>query len=242
MKNSGVILFFGMALVGSLTGCQNRPFQTAAIYDDPSRFVRLEVDPLVGESHSHPANITTDEMITVLSGVMIEEPSRVATFMSLSSKDEGPRQHPAFNEAEIRFFAPFIADGLRKAKSEEVVTFGQTSQKTGFIDKHTSGGMFVTSGGIFINGDELHLILSNYRSETNYASDPGISGTTLDGRSAPLRSIAPQRTKLYFEPTAAVAPSGEGMLSRLFRPDRRELVILFKNLTGTTSNIGPELH
>lgn len=48
MKNSGVILLFGVALLLSLTACQNRPFPTLAMYEDPSRFVRLEVDPTVG--------------------------------------------------------------------------------------------------------------------------------------------------------------------------------------------------
>jgi hypothetical protein len=211
------------------------------MYDDPSRFVRLEVDPTIGGNHSHPVDMTTDEMVAVLSGVMIEEPPRFMTALSIETSGAEPRRHTAFNEAEINFFAPFLAEGLRKAKSEEVVTFYQTNQKTTLIDKVTSGGMFVTSGGMFIDGDELHLILSNYRSPINSAPDPGI-GATLDDRSTPLRSIAPQRTTLSFEPTAAVAPSREGILSSLLRPDRRELVILFKNLTSTTSNIGPELH
>ena len=67
MRNSGVALLFGVALLLAFAACQNRPFQTVAIYDDPSRFVRLEVDPTVGGRHSHPADITTDELIAVLS-------------------------------------------------------------------------------------------------------------------------------------------------------------------------------
>ena len=148
---------------------------------------------------------------------------------SFLTKDKEPRQHPAFNAEEISFFAPLMAKGLGKAKSEEVVTFGQTSQMTATTSK-------VTSGGMFVDGDELNLVLSNYRSETNYAPDPGISGAALDGHSSPLRSIAPQRTKLYFEPRSAVAASREGMLGALLRPDRREIVIMLKNLTTTTSD------
>jgi hypothetical protein len=154
---------------------------------------------------------------------------------SLLTKDKEPRQHPAFNTEEISFFAPLLAKGLGTAKSEEVVTFGQTSQITAITSK-------VTSGGMYVDGDELHFILSNYRSETNYAPDPGISGATLDGHSSPLRSIAPQRTRLYFEPTAALAPSRENILSRLLQPDRREIVILFKNLTSATSDMGHKSH
>lgn len=235
MRNSCSILLLSIVLLFPLAACQTQPVHTAVIHDDPSRFVRLEVDRVVGDTHSHPVDITTDDMIAVLSGVMIEELPMFMTPTSLLTKDKEPQRHPAFNAAEISFYAPLIAKALGRAKAEEVVTFGQTSQMTATVSK-------VTSGGVFVDGDELHLILSNYRSETNYSPDPGISGTTLDGRSTPLRSIAPQRTTLYFEPTTAVAPSREGMLSKLFQPDRREIVILFKNLTGTTLNIGPELH
>ena len=231
MRNSGVALLFGIALLLTFSACQNQPFQTVAIYDDPSRFVRLEVDPVIGGSHSHPVDIATDNMIAVLAGVMIEEPPGIMAPTSLLDTDKDPRQHPAFSETEIRLFAPQLTQGLRRATPEEIVTFGQTDQITAITSK-------VTSGGVFVDGNNLHLILSNYRSETNYAPDPGISGTTLDARSSPLRSIAPQRARLYFEPTAALAPSREGILSRLLRPDRREIVVLLKKFANTTSDVG----
>lgn len=231
MRNSGVALLFGIALLLTFAACQNRPFQTVAIYDDPLRFVRLEVDPVIGGSHSHPIDITTDDMIAVLAGVMIEEPPGIMAPASLLAKDKEPRQHPAFSETEIRLFAPQLTQGLRTAKSEEIVTFGQTIQITAITSK-------ITSGGVFVDGDELHLLLSNYRAETNYAPDPGISGTTLDARSSPLRSIAPQQSRLYFEPSSAVAASSEGILSSLLRPNRREIVILFKKLPSRTSDMG----
>jgi hypothetical protein len=231
MKNSYVTLLYGIALLLTFAACQNRPFQTVPIYDDPSRFVQLEVDPVIGGGHSHPIDITTDNMIAILAGVMIEEPPGILAPTSLLAKDKEPRQHPAFSETEIRLFAPQLTQGLRRAKPEEIVTFGQTNQITANTSK-------ITTGGVFVDGDDLHLILSNYRSETNYAPDPGISGTTLDARSSPLRSIAPQWTRLYFEPTAALSPAREGILSSLLRPDRREIVVLFKKFASTTSDVG----
>ncbi|MFY4729584.1 hypothetical protein, partial [Nitrospira sp. BLG_2] len=138
--------------------------------------------------------------------------------------------------AEISFFAPYFAEGLRKATSEEIVTFYQARQKDTLIDKV----LFVTSGGMFVHGDELHLILGNYRSETGYAPDPGI-GDKFDGRSTPLQPIAPQRTEVYFEPATAVAPSQHGILQSLLRPKRQEIVVLFKKLRRTTSAVGHRL-
>ena len=233
-----MIIFVGLALLLTLSACQNRPFHAATLHDDPSRFVRIEIDPSIGGGHSHPTTITTDEMAAVLSGVMITEPPRLIAALSLESTHAEPGRRPAFSEAEIRFFAPLFAEGLRKAKPEEILTFGQTNQKSGLIEKVTSGGTFVTSGGVFIdNGDELHLILGNYRSPTHYAPDPGVGGT-LDGRSTPLQPIAPQQTTLYFEPTTAVAPSRKGIVSRLFRPNRQEIVVLIKQLPDRTSDMG----
>lgn len=222
MKNAGVVLAFGIMMLLGLTSCQNR-LQTVVVYDDPTRFVRLEVDRTVGGNHSHPAYMTTDEMKAVLSGIVIDEPRRFIPSLPFTSKDEEPPRHPAFNAAEISFFAPLLSKGLGTATPEEIVTFYQATQQTAIVWK-------VTSGGVFIDGDELHLILGNYRSPTNYAPDPGI-GATADGRSTPLLPIAPQEAKLDFEPTTAVALSREGFLSRLLRPERREIVVLFKKLT-----------
>lgn len=222
MKNSGVVLAFGAMMLLGLTTCQNR-LPTVTVYDDPTRFVRLEIDHTVGGNHSHPANITTDEMTAVLSSVMIDEPTRLIQSLPFTSKDEEPPRHPAFNAAEINFFAPLLSKGLGTATPAEIVTFYQATQQTSIVRN-------ITSGGAFIDGDELHLILGNYRSPTNYAPDPGIAAT-IDGRSTPLQPIAPQDTRLDFEPTTAVAPSREGFLSRLFRPERREIVVLFKKLT-----------
>jgi hypothetical protein len=241
MRTYFMIIAVGLALLLTLTACQNRPFHQATLYDEPSRFVRIDVDPSIGGGHSHPTTITTDEMAAVLSGVMIKEPPRLIAALSLESPQAEARRRPAFNEAEIRLFAPLFAEGLRKAKPEEIITFGQTNQKFGLLEKVTSGRMFVTSGGMFIDGDELHLILGNYRSPTHSAPDPGV-GDTLDGRSTPLQPIAPQQTTLYFEPTTAVAPSRKGILSSLFRPNRQEIVVLFKKLSPPTSNMGGDIH
>lgn len=241
MKNSCMILLVGIAVLIPLTACQHRPVPTTTLYDEPSRFVRIEVNPSIGGGHSHPATITTDEMIEILSGVKIKEPPRLIATLSLESTHAESRPHAAFTEAEIRFFAPLFVEGLGKAKAEEILTFGHTNQKSGLIEQITSGGIFVTSGGIYIDGDTLHLILGNYRSPTNSSPDPGV-GATLDGRSTPLQPIAPQHSTLYFEPATAVAPSQAGILSSLFRPNRQEIIVLFKHLKISTSDVGDAPH
>ncbi|MGD9726930.1 MAG: hypothetical protein AB7R40_00100 [Nitrospiraceae bacterium] len=210
----------GLILLFHLTACQSRQFPTMTLYESPTSFVRLEADPTVRNAgHSHPVSMTEEEMAAVLSGIMIDEPPRLLSFLD---KDKEPPHHPAFTEAEVQFFAPLLAVGLRQATPEEVVTFYQTRQDTAIIRK-------VTSGGLFVDGEEMHIVLSNYRSPTHYMADPGVDDTT-DDRLTPMRSIAPQQAGLDFEPSHAIAPSHKNWLSTLFSTDRRELVVLYRKV------------
>ena len=210
----------GLILLFNLAACQTRQFPTMTLYESPTSFVRLEADPTARDAgHSHPVSVTDEEMAAVLSGVMIDEPPPLLSFLN---KEKEPPHHPAFTEAEVQFFAPLLAVGMRQATPEEVVTFYQTRQDTAIIRK-------VTSGGVFVDGEKMHFVLSNYRSPTHYMADPGVDDTT-DDRLTPMRSIAPQQAGLGFEPSNALAPSRRNLFSIVFTPDRRELVILYRNL------------
>ena len=201
--------------------CTPRQFATLTLYDTPHAFVRLEADRTVTKDteHHHPVALTTEQMAAVLGGVMIEEP---LAKMPLYDEMGGPRRHRVFDDNLIAFFAPLLALGLSQATPEEVVTF--------YLSKDLSGGTReVTSGGLFVQGDErLHLILGNYRSHTHYFADLGVAETT-DDRLTPMAPLAPQRGVLGYEPSSAATNSSRGW-SRFFERDRRELVILYRQL------------
>jgi len=232
MATTRLIPLCWIALLLSLTACQSRQFPTMTLYESPTSFVRLESDPMAreNEGHSHPVSMTAEKMAAVLSGLMIEEPTRLLSFLD---KDKEPQRHPAFNEAEIQFFAPLLALGLGQATSEEVVTFYQSHQDTAIIRK-------VTSGGIFVDGEDMHIVLSNYRSPTHAASDPGVDDTT-DDRLTPMRRIAPQEARLDFEPSDAIAPFRPSFLSRLFTAERREVVVQYKRLAPAKAGASDEV-
>jgi len=224
MKNIGLIVLLIGALLFGLTACQHLPSPSLPIFEDQSQYVRLAVDPVVGGGHSHPASFTAREMSAVLSGVMIEEPPRLLRSSVFSDKDKEPQRHPVFSAAEIAFLAPLLAKGLESARPEQIVTFYRITQQPGTIDH-------VTSGGIFIHGDELHFLLSNYRSPTRYPPDAETM-RYVDGRSTPLQSIAPQETKLDFQPASVLVPSQQGILRNPFRPKQREVVVRYKKLAA----------
>jgi hypothetical protein len=202
-------------------GCAAKQFTTATLYDTPHAFVRLEADPATGQEavHSHPVAATPEQIAAVLDGVTIDEPR---TRMPIYDNMSIPRHHRAFDENTIAFLAPLLALGLAQATPEEVITF--------YLSKDRSGGSReVTSGGLFMQGEDLHFVLANYRSPTNYMSDFG-AADTADDRLTPMRSMAPQRGRLGFEPASAVRMRTSNVFSRMFQAQEWELIIAFKQL------------
>lgn len=214
-----------LSLLFSISGCASSELPTLSIYDTPGVYVRLEVDSSWGTSHSHPADFRAEQIAQVLSGLLIEEPLAKLPLLDDTSR---PRRHPAFTEAETRMLAPLLAMALQRATPEEIVSF---------YESHPPSGMRreVTSGGLFVEGNELHVVLSNYRSPTHYMADPGVADTT-DDRLVPMRSIAPQRGRLDFDPASAKRETAMSPIQALFHRDRREIIILPSRLTPIPSH------
>lgn len=208
--------------VAAFVGCAPTQFTTLMIYETPQSFVRLEVDrtlePETG--HSHPSDISSEQMAAVLRGITIQEPvTRIPFYDDLSV----PRTHRAFDDQAVAFWAPLLSLALSKATKDELVTFYQSTKISGTPRRE------VTSGGAFVEGDKLHLILSNLRSSTHVTADLGIVDTQ-DDQLTPMRSIAPQRGKLLFVPESALVEEGKDGWIRVFREDRRELIVLYKTV------------
>src|SRR5262245_45388452 len=213
-----------LASAGLITACSPTQFSTVTIYEEPAAYVRLEIDRTVtkGTEHSHPISLRPQQIAAVLGGVRMEEPIAFVRGDILEG-DPGPRIHPAFSDQDIAFFAPLLALALSKATPEEVVTFYQTRKISALTRE-------VTSGGLFVRGDEIHLILANYRSHTRYMADFGVAETT-DDRLTPMQSLAPQLGHLGFEPQSAKQERSVNGFAELLQYDQRELVILYKQLT-----------
>jgi hypothetical protein len=205
----------------SLAGCPSGTFPTLTLYETPQTFVRLEADRALDhdKGYSHPSDISSERLASLLRGVIVQEPlTRLPFYDDLSV----PRRHQAFDEASVILLAPLLSQALRKATPEEVVTFYQTRPLSGTNRE-------VTSGGLFVRGNELHLVLANHRSPTHYSADVGVADTT-DDRLTPMRSLAPQRGKLLFEPAAAARQATGETLTRWLKQDRREIIVLYDRL------------
>ena len=210
-----------LSLFVAAFGCAPGQFTTVTLYDTPNAFVRLETDPTLdrGQGHSHPVTITPDQVAAVLHGVVIEEPITRLPFYDDMSQ---PHRHRVFDGETIALFAPLLAVGLGQATPEEVVTFYRSKRISGTRRE-------VTSGGLFIQGDTLHIILGNYRSQTNYMADIGVADTN-DDRLTPLRALTPQRGRMDFEPPAALQPPSASGWWKFLQKDKRELAVFFHKL------------
>lgn len=204
-------------------GCAPAQFTTMTVFDTPAAFVRLEADS-ADPRHTHPFSITAEQMAVMLSGITVEEPWAKLPIYDDTSQ---PHRHPAFTEKEVTFFSPLLTVALSKATPEEVVTFYQSRYLSGTSRE-------VTSGGLFVQGEELHIILANYRSPTHYSADIGVADTG-DDRLTPMRSLAPQRGRLDFEPASATRPPDSSIFGKLFHWDRREVIILLTYLPRHSS-------
>jgi hypothetical protein len=217
------LAFLACVGAGLIYACSPRQFTTVTIYDTPAAYVRLEFDRTVtkGREHSHPISLTPEQIAAVLGGVKIDEPIALVRGDILQGNPI-PRVHPAFTDKEIDLFAPLLALALSKATSEEVVTFYETRDLSATSRE-------VTSGGVFVQGEELHLILANYRSHTHYMADFGVA-ETQDDRLTPMQSLAPQGGRLDFEPDSAKREPPVRSLERLFQWNHRELAVRYKQL------------
>jgi hypothetical protein len=210
-----------------VAACVSTSFPTATLYDTPHAFVRLEADPATerGPVHSHPVTVSSGQIAAVLKGITIDEPmTRMPIYDDMSS----PRHHRAFDDNIIAFLAPLLSLGLAQATPEEVITF--------YLSKDRSGGnREVTSGGLFVQGEELHFVLANYHSPTNYMADFGAAETN-DDRLTPMRSMTPRQGRLGFEPSSALRTPTSGMFSRIFQTQEPWIIVAFRQLTPYSLN------
>jgi hypothetical protein len=184
------------------------------VYEDPVNYVRLEEDAGVLPEwppghHSHPAVIAPERLRVILSGVRIQE-HRIAPQRWLQG--EAPLV-PAFNEEELALLSVHLSEALAQAQYNERVTFYLSQPQT-------SARRLITSGGIYVLGTELHVILGNWQIIYGIPT----YGMIYDRR-YPMRPTAAKGFDLFFQPPDAVITVKSSWLDYLFANERDELVL-----------------
>jgi hypothetical protein len=196
-----------------LTGCAIPHVPARIVYEDPVNYVRLEEDKSVlpewPQGHfSHPSTIGPEKVRVMLSGLKVQE-HRIAPQRWIQG--EAPVL-PAFNDEELTLLSTYLAEGLAKANYNERVTFYLSQPQT-------SIKRVVTSGGVYVQGNEFHLILGNWKIVYGIPA----YGMIYDRR-YPMRPSAAKGFDLLFEPAEAAYPLKSSLFDDLIANAKDELV------------------
>ena len=195
-------------LVVHVSGCAAPPLYSYIIYEDPTSFVRLEVSPEVDNDepetfHSHPEDLSNEQLTQIFQGLLVREhrSSLLLLFMDLAESV------PAFTPKEVMFLSQHVGKALRQAVPRELVTFYMSRPLNATTRE-------VTSGAVFIQSNQFHFMLRNYR--TVYNIPP--FGLVYDRRH-PAYSLMPRNIDVMFQPSDLTIPTP---------------VSFFENLVGET--------
>lgn len=160
------------------------------IYEDKHEAIWLMFDPEAGAGHDHPASIAPEQLATVLRGVRVSNRDVITGFGRFEEDDS----MAAFSLADVTRLVPFLSQALKKASPKDMVTFYLTVS-------NPNRGKLVTSGGLFVRGGRMYLILANAR--TSPSSVQYENTYEIDTRGQPLLPIARYKFIVGFVPREA---------------------------------------
>ena len=216
-----VLTGLGFSMVWLLVACGGNPqVVTQKVHEDPNREVGLQPvsESSRGRGFSHPAVLKNTDIANVMKGLHVERRSSVS--LPLLGGGESDR-YPVFNENEIAFFAPLLARGLNLAQPNEVVTFYERGEISKLHELTTSGGMF-------IQGDVLYVILSNHAAQTEIWQD--VEEYHSPVRLQPLKQLDPQPGRLVFDPPQFMAPPQKETFGTIATGKPWQVGVRFKEL------------
>ena len=209
-------------MVVLVAGCAAPHFFTVTIYESPNRVVKLQAVPGANDAKgfSHPADIPEEKLEAVMRGLQIEIQNSPFVIPFLGRSREVGRRR-VFNEAEIKFFAPQFVKGLAQATPEELITFYENVEVSDFYE-------LTTSGGVYVKGDEIHFLISNFNVQTQIWEDNEQYKAPYHLR--PMEPIDPEPGRLFFDPPHLMVESKPRWFSIGFTAKPFEVGVRWKEL------------
>ena len=138
-----------------LHGCSTGPVVSHVIVENASQMVRVDVTYRTGKAeHSHPATLSVQKLDQALQSVTVESSSVLPI-----SFPKGGSEGKAFEPKEREFLARHAVQALSRATPLEEVMFFWIHTRANNIRE-------VTSGSLFVQDDDLHLVLANFKFTT----------------------------------------------------------------------------
>ncbi|MEP6601001.1 MAG: hypothetical protein ABJB49_04235, partial [Nitrospirota bacterium] len=155
MRRAGY-LFSALTLSILFQSCAAVTQAPLSIQEDPERFIRIEgrygYEHRVGSSRfEHPLTLTAAEWERLLSSIQVQ--SHKDTFLFTTAKNP---PEPAFSPEQLVYLGRGLQKAFSRSHPDEFVVFGFSQTRSPQLTE-------ITTGGWFVEGPRLHLILANYR-------------------------------------------------------------------------------
>jgi hypothetical protein len=155
MRRAGY-LFSALTLCILFQSCAAVTQAPLSVQEDPERFIRIEGrygdEHRVGSSRfEHPLTLTAAEWERLLSSIQVQ--SHKDTFLFTTAKNP---PEPAFSPEQLVYLSRGLQKAFSRAHPDEFVVFGFSQTRSPQLTE-------ITTGGWFVEGQRLHLILANYR-------------------------------------------------------------------------------
>ena len=205
-------------LLAWTVGCANPGFIIQPVEDEPSLLVGLTSLP-DGSSeaqtrHDHPVEWTTGDLQAILKRLAIQEGSGLL--------DSSRRPQAVFSQEDLTHLIPALQQTFNIARPSDWIVFAVwgSSEQT--------QGLEVTSGGMYLQDQQLHILLANHRERVSSEED-GIQAI----RENPFHALRDVKRSLMFYPTSYVMESGNNWIMSGFESPVSEIILDYQALLAT---------
>ncbi len=212
-------VLLAIAIVHVTVSCQSGPSTTRYIVNRPDQMVGMEVTYRDGApEYSHPAVLTTELISHALQHIEVQPSSLLDQITGASST-----RHEAFPEKQRQDLAQHISHALQQATPLETITFYWTTPRG-------NGIWEITSGGMYLRENDLHLILPNYRQTVPSKNPPQTS------RNQPLAQLGDPLHSLKALPPAQ--QHTYDLATELWSPQTPHFIIALNELPNVPPTSG----
>ena len=203
-----------------MVGCASPGFIIQPVEDEPSLLVGLARAP-DGSSdtetrHDHPVEWSHADLQAILKRLVIQEKGGLMDSSGL------PRA--VFSSEDLTILIPALQDTFNLARPRDWIVFALWG-----ASEHTQG-LEVTSGGMYLQDQRLHIMLANHRERVS-SEQKGIQAI----HNNPFRAMKDVKRRLMFYPTSYVIESRSNWIAGGFDSPVSELILDYQALLATKS-------
>ena len=209
----------GILLVLSF-GCTSSIFITRPVEDEPSLLVGLTTyhDKVKAAEvrHDHPVDWSAADLQAILKRLAIQE--------GIGLLDSSSPPQAVFALEDLTTLTPALQETFKLATPSDWIVFAVWGSSG------TSQALEVTSGGMYLQDQRLHIMLANHRERVS-SEQEGIQAI----HNNPFRAMKDVKRRLMFYPTSYVIESRSNWIAGGFDSPVSELILDYQALLATKS-------